>query len=112
MNKPDSKSFIIKKTGLSVDAKKVWDSLSKSQQEAIHRNNPFRCDRNEIIRDLKKRKIKVRILTEISGLSWTQILRITKRDNKKPDDKLSLVKQWLSEIRDKIDKTAREIDDV
>jgi hypothetical protein len=100
------------KSNLSYDAKIVWDSLSKSQQRAIQKNNPIRGDRNKIIRELKNRKVKVKILAEISGLCRMQVIRITRKHIRIPGDKLSLVKHRLSEVRDRIDRAIREIDGI
>lgn len=112
MNKSDSKTFMTERSGFSADAKIVWDSLSKTQQRDIRKNNPFRGDRNKVIRDLKKRKVKVKIIAEISGLARAQIIRITGRDERIPVGKLSRMKHRLSEAKDRIDKTIQEIDEV
>ena len=97
---------------LSADAKTVWDSLSKTQQRDIHKYNPIRGDRNTLIRDLKNRKVKVKILAEISGLGVAQILRITGSDERIPSNKLLRMKHRLSEVRGRIDKAIQEIDEV
>lgn len=100
------------RTGLSADAKTVWDSLSKTQQRDIRKNNPFRGDRNKIIRGLKNRKVKVKIIAEISGLARAQIIRITGRDERIPVGKLLRMKHRLSEAKDRIVKAIREINEV
>lgn len=112
MNKSDSKTFMIERPGLSADARTVWDSLSKTQQRDIDKNNPIRGDRNKIIRDLGSRKVKHRILVEISGLGLAQIQRISGRDERIPVGKLSRMKHMLTEAKDRIDKTIQEIDEV
>ena len=112
MNKSDSKKFITERPSLSADAKTVWDSLSKTQQRDIRKNNPIRGDRNRLIRDLGNRKVKHRNLVEISGLGLAQIQRITGRDARIPGGKLSRMKHRLSEAKDRIDRTIQEIDDV
>ena len=111
MNKSDSKTFMIERPGLSADAKTVWDSLSKTQQRDIDKNNPIREDRNRTIRDLRNRKVRHKILVEISGLGLAQIQRIAGRNVRISGGKLSRMKHSLSVVRDRIDKTIQEINE-
>lgn len=75
---------------VSSTAKKILDGLTKRQRRAIRKGNPFKVERNDTIRTLKARGLKVELLSEISGLSQSTVFRILKTTSKSshnaPDD--------------------------
>ena len=73
----------IDETGLSPEARIVWDSLGERQRQVIQKNYPFRNDRNRAIRKLRARKVKISILTQITGLCTHTICDIGKKTREK-----------------------------
>ena len=70
-------------SNLSYEAKIVWDSLGEGQRQVIQKNYPFRDDRNEAIRKLRARKVKLSILAQITGLCVHTICDIGKKTRQK-----------------------------
>lgn len=58
-------------------ALEVWNLLSEPQQKTIQKDYPVRTSRNREIVTLKKKGVNVRTLIQITGLSRSQIFRIT-----------------------------------
>jgi len=69
----------IDETGLSPGARIVWDNLGENQRQVIQKNYPFRDDRNKAIRKLRARKVKLSILSQITGLCVHTICDIGKK---------------------------------
>lgn len=51
---------------------KVLACMTPEQIKAIQKDNPFRSERNEVIRDLRRRGVEHAVIAEISGLAVTQ----------------------------------------
>lgn len=89
----------IQKPALSPGARIVWESLGERQRQMIQKDYPFRDDRNEAIRKLRARKVKLSILTEITGLCMHTVCDIGKKTRQKGGDKQAaqdLAKEGLS----------------
>jgi DNA invertase Pin-like site-specific DNA recombinase len=69
----------IKSKSLSPKAKAVWDKLNRKTKKAIQSENPFRNDRDSIIRDLAIRGVKYSLLAEITGMSKSAVNRISRQ---------------------------------
>jgi len=82
------------KPRMSLEAEKVWQALSEKTKKAIQKDHSFRADRNNEIRQLRARGVKVRVLMEITGLSRNSILRITS-DIGIGDNEISVLKEDL-----------------
>jgi hypothetical protein len=67
---------MIEASGLSPEAKRVWESLDEEQKIAIQKDNPFRNERDNAIYGLSKRGVKIDILAEITGVSRSEVQRI------------------------------------
>ncbi|HUV59810.1 MAG TPA: hypothetical protein VMW09_06825 [Desulfatiglandales bacterium] len=63
---------------LSPKAQKAWDSLDEKMRKEIQKDNPFRSQRNERIRELRAKGIIFETLAEITGLNRTAIYYIVK----------------------------------
>lgn len=61
---------------LSPKAQRLLEALEEEQKRVIQKNNPFRSDRNEAIRELRARGVGISILAEVAGLSETHIKTI------------------------------------
>lgn len=66
------------KSGLSPEAEIVWEEIGERQRRIIRKDYPLRKDRDDAIRELSARGVKVPILAELTGLSRAQIIRIRK----------------------------------
>ena len=89
----------IQNSNLSPEARIVWDRLGESQRQVIQKNYPFRDDRNEAIRKLRARKVKLSILSQITGLCIHTVCDIGKKTRQKGGDKQvvqNLAKEGLS----------------
>lgn len=62
----------------SEEAKRVLKELSNYEIRRLRRENPFRNDRDNILRELIRRGVKITIISEISGMSETSVNRIRK----------------------------------
>jgi hypothetical protein len=51
-------------------------SLSNTQKKTLQKLNPFRSERNALIRCLAQRGVPQVLLSKVSRLSWIQIFRI------------------------------------
>jgi len=51
---------------------KVLAGMTPEQIKAIQKDNPFRSERNEVIRDLRRRGVEHEVIAAISGLAVTQ----------------------------------------
>ena len=63
---------------LSPKAQKAWNSLDGKMRKEIQKDNPFRWQRNERIRELRAKGIIFETLAEITGLNRTAIYYIVK----------------------------------
>lgn len=61
---------------LSIEALQVWGELSARERRDIQKENPFKVDRNEAIRALRSRGVKMETIAEVTGISLVQIKRI------------------------------------
>lgn len=61
---------------LSLSAKALLDELTPIEAKTIKKNYPFRRDRENLIRELSKRGVMNKALSELSGLSDSTISRI------------------------------------
>lgn len=64
-------------------ANTTWNTLSQGEKLAISKHNPFKQDRNKIIKQLNDRGIPQRVLCEMSGLSSTVIKIVTHKGKRK-----------------------------
>ena len=62
-------SYVIDTKNLSDTAKMVLSELDDEKISQIRRDNPFKEDRNNAIRELCKRGVENNVLAEITGLS-------------------------------------------
>jgi predicted regulator of Ras-like GTPase activity (Roadblock/LC7/MglB family) len=60
------------KEKLRFKKEKVLACMTPEQIKAIQKDNPFRSERNEVIRDLRRRGVEHAVIAEISGLAVTQ----------------------------------------
>ena len=65
---------------LSPKAQRAWDNLDGKTRKEIQKENPFRWQRNERIRELKLLGVTFDILAEITGMSRCSIDRFVKRE--------------------------------
>ncbi|MDZ4383728.1 MAG: hypothetical protein U0937_03710 [Thermodesulfovibrionia bacterium] len=63
---------------LTKAAKYVLNHLEEKEREEIKKDNPFRNDRNEAIRRLRVRGIKITVLMEITGICRSHLINITR----------------------------------
>jgi len=62
---------------LSSEAQAVWEGLDEKTKKDIQKNNPFKINRNQAIRELVKGKgLRAEIIEEFSGLTKSSIYRI------------------------------------
>ena len=61
---------------LSEKALEVWGQLDDQKRKSIQKDNPFRADRNEAIRALRRQGVKMDIIAEITGFHVAHIKRI------------------------------------
>ena len=61
---------------------RVLKKLSKAKIKQIRKENPFRNERNAVIRKLCDRGVKLAIIAEISGLCDSTITKIRKREHR------------------------------
>ena len=66
----------------SKEAQWVLEELSPKEIKQLHKDNPFRNDRNSKIIELKKRGVKTEIISEITGISGTSIRAICRMERK------------------------------
>lgn len=62
---------------MSPEAMAVYNTLSCEDKIILDKKYPFREDKRTIIRALRKRKVKISILTEITGIPRSTISRIS-----------------------------------
>ena len=67
---------------LSPAAKKALKMLNEKQKEAIQKDNPFRNDRDQAVREMKKKGLTLPVLAEITGISRNQVFAIVNRKTK------------------------------
>ena len=67
----------------SKKAQTTWNTLNQVERLAISKHNPFKTDRNMIIKDLNRKGIPQRVLCEMSGLSMSVIKIVTLKIKKK-----------------------------
>ena len=61
---------------LSPKAQKAWNSLDGKMRKEIQKDNPFRWQRNEKIKELRAKGLTVEVLEEITGFYRGSIYRI------------------------------------
>lgn len=94
---------LLKKEGLSLEAREIWARLSAMQQWALRRDNPLRGDRDRVIYELRHAgKVKIPLISELSGLSIAQVQRISERH---PD----LLIGEIARLRKAIDRLTKTI---
>ena len=71
-----------KESSLSPKAQVVWDTLNEQIQKTIQKDNPFRNDRDDAIRELAARGVKFPVLAEISGMSRNGVYSVVHRRNR------------------------------
>jgi len=64
------------KSKLSPKAQKAWDRLDGKTRKEIQKDNPFRWQRNKMIRELRAKGVTVEVLEEITGFYRGSIYRI------------------------------------
>lgn len=70
---------------LSPKAQEVWDQLDQETRNKIQKDNPFKWNRDQAIRELKAKGLRVEILTELTGLHRHSIFRIAKKETLIPE---------------------------
>ncbi|MBC2703983.1 hypothetical protein [Desulfobacula sp.] len=61
---------------LSEKSLEVWGLLDDQERRAIRKDNPFRADRNEAIKALRRRGVGMDIIAEIAGFHIGHIKRL------------------------------------
>ena len=64
------------KEKLRLNKEKVLAGMTPEQIKAIQKDNPFRAERDQVIRDLRRRGVQHAVIAEISGLALTQVKNI------------------------------------
>lgn len=91
------KEEILNRMNFSSEAMEIWSRLSPAQQWALRKDNPLRGDRDRIIYELRHMgKVNVELVSELSGLSRNQVIRISKRH---PDLLINEIVKLRKEIR-------------
>jgi len=57
------------------EVQRVLKGLSEEEIKQLRKDNPFRVERNNKIKELYKRGVKVVVIAEITGLSKTTVLK-------------------------------------
>lgn len=66
-----------KESKLSPEAQAAWDRLDEDTKRDIQKDNPFKMNRNKVIRELVKGKgLRTEIVKELSGLNKSTIYRV------------------------------------
>lgn len=60
------------------EVQRVLKGLSEKEVKQLRRDNPFRMERDNKIKELYKRGVRVVVLAEITGLSKTTVLRVVR----------------------------------
>lgn len=58
---------------LRMNKEKVLACITPEQIKTIQKDNPFRFERNRLIRDLRRKGVTHRVISEISGLCLVQV---------------------------------------
>ena len=58
------------------EVQRVVDALTEDEIKQLRKENPFRKERNDKIRELLNRGVKTNVVAEVSGLYEGSILRI------------------------------------
>jgi hypothetical protein len=61
---------------LSIEALRLWGWLDAQEKMKIQKDWPFRVERNEAIRALRRRGVTLDLIAEVTGISLVQIKRI------------------------------------
>lgn len=64
------------------EVQRVLDALSEEEIKQLRKENPFRVDRVNKIKELYRRGVKVHVLSEITGFSKTSIYRFIRSEPK------------------------------
>lgn len=89
---------------LSEKSLEVWGLLDDKERKSILKNNPLRADRNESIRALRRRGVKMAIIAEITGFHIGHIKRIAGKikptargcDQKKIESKINKIEAVIT----------------
>lgn len=73
------------KLQLSPKAEAAWGELDEKTRKEIQKKNPFKIERDQAIRELKAKGLRLEILAELTGLNRTSIFRIAPRGYTIPD---------------------------
>lgn len=94
------------KSVLSPVAMEVLKGFSIYERRLLTVDTPFVDDRNNLIRKLRKRKVKISILTEITGIPRSTISRIgyVPKDYSACVIELRNVKRMLSNVQKQLKK--------
>lgn len=95
--------------GLSKLGLSVWNHLSEDERTAIQRGNPFKHERNSIVKKLRSRGVEIKIIQEISGIPGSTISRIgnTINADQEPAAVASEIVKLLKKIDLKVTKLYR-----
>ena len=71
---------------LSPEAQAVWERLDENTKKDIRKDNPFKVNRNQAIRELVKgRGLRAEIVEELTGLRLSSIYRIINKGDYLPE---------------------------
>lgn len=62
------------------EVQRVLGELSEEEIKQLRKDNPFRVDRNNKIKELYKRGVKLVVISAITGLSEMSILRAIRNE--------------------------------
>jgi len=71
---------------LSSRARKLLDALPESEQQVIQKDNIFKKDRDRAIYKLRERGVPGPVLAEVTGISTSQIQRISMSEKSKKSE--------------------------
>lgn len=87
---------------LSPGARIIWRRLSEERRLKINKHYPFRADRDQAVRHLKARGIKICVLCELTGLGRDHIRRISKVDHFLEKNEFGQFKRSLNLLRKEV----------
>lgn len=64
------------------EVQRVLNELSEEEVKQLRADNPFRVERNNKIKELYRRGVKVIVISEITGLSQISVLRAVRNEPK------------------------------
>ncbi len=90
------------KKELSPEAQRALRRLKTDEIEAIQKSNPFRNERNEAIYSLRKLGLKHSILSEITGISLTQMKKICPGKRREEQKQLGALQAGIGPLTEEI----------